>query len=134
MGDIKWDDINSEKSYSAIKAYGQSKLANILFTIELNHLLKGTGVTAYALHPGSVNTGFLNVKILKIFLKLLKSLKIIEVLRYTGKGLSIFVPFLMILVYPFWLVIAKTPKEGAQTTIYCAVADEALEYSGHYFK
>lgn len=52
-----WNDLNSEKSYSPMKAYGQSKLANILFTFELNRILKDTSVTAYCLHPGTVNTG-----------------------------------------------------------------------------
>ena len=38
---INLDDINSEKSYSSMGAYGQSKLANILFTRELANRLKG---------------------------------------------------------------------------------------------
>lgn len=40
-GDIHFDDINLEKSYSPLKSYGQSKLANILFTKELANRLKG---------------------------------------------------------------------------------------------
>lgn len=55
-GYIKKDDLNSEKSYNRILAYGQSKLANILFTRHLAKKLNGTGVTVYCLHPGSVNT------------------------------------------------------------------------------
>ena len=38
---MHWDDLNSEKSYIPIKAYGQSKLANILFSKELSRRLKG---------------------------------------------------------------------------------------------
>ena len=38
---MKWDDINSEKSYSPIGAYNQSKLATVLFTFELAKRLKG---------------------------------------------------------------------------------------------
>ena len=38
---MHWDDLNLEKSYTPIKAYGQSKLANILFTRELSRRLKG---------------------------------------------------------------------------------------------
>lgn len=57
----------------------------------------------------------------------------IEVLRYAGEGLSFFIPFLMMLAYPFWYFIAKTPYEGAQTTIHCAVSDDAFNYPGQYF-
>lgn len=44
-----------------MKAYGQSKLANILFTKELAKRLAGDSVTTYALHPGSVRTGSFNL-------------------------------------------------------------------------
>ena len=57
--DINWADINWEKSYSPVKAYGQSKLANILFTNELAKRLKDTSVSVFSLHPGSVRTGYL---------------------------------------------------------------------------
>jgi NAD(P)-dependent dehydrogenase (short-subunit alcohol dehydrogenase family) len=49
-GKIKTDDINSEKSYSEVHCYSQSKLANVLFTRELSRRLKGTKVTVNALH------------------------------------------------------------------------------------
>lgn len=52
IGYIKKDDLNSEKSYRKWLVYGQSKLANILFTRELSKRLEGTGVTANCLHPG----------------------------------------------------------------------------------
>jgi retinol dehydrogenase-12 len=51
------DDINyHQATYWRIGAYGQSKLANILFTRELAKRLEGTGVTTYTLHPGVVDT------------------------------------------------------------------------------
>lgn len=50
------NDLNMERGYWIMKAYGQSKLANILFTYELARQLEGTGVTVNALHPGFVNT------------------------------------------------------------------------------
>ncbi|KAJ3032642.1 Fructose-2,6-bisphosphatase [Rhizophlyctis rosea] len=56
-GPVVFDDINFEKSYDGWKAYGQSKTANILFAIELNRQLKGTGVEAFSLHPGAILTG-----------------------------------------------------------------------------
>jgi len=55
---MDWDDLQGERRYSTWKAYGQSKLANILFTRELARRLEGRRVTANALHPGVVATGF----------------------------------------------------------------------------
>nr|WP_294805447.1 SDR family oxidoreductase [uncultured Nitrososphaera sp.] len=49
-------DLQMSKSYGSIRAYGQSKLANILFTRELARRLQGTGVTANCFHPGAVRT------------------------------------------------------------------------------
>lgn len=56
LGYINKNDLNSEKHYWRWLAYGQSKLANILFSRELARQLEGTGVTSNALHPGAVNT------------------------------------------------------------------------------
>lgn len=53
---MDFDDLQGEKSYSGWRAYSQSKLANILFTIELARRLEGTGVTVNALHPGVIGT------------------------------------------------------------------------------
>ena len=55
---IHFDDLQGEKKYSAFRAYGQAKLANILFTYELARRLEGTGVTVNCFHPGVVRTGF----------------------------------------------------------------------------
>ena len=56
MGKIDFDDLQSVKSYSEIRAYNASKLANLLFTYELARRLAGTGVTANAVEPGFVKT------------------------------------------------------------------------------
>ena len=57
FGKINFDDLNSRQSYSPWPAYGQSKLANILFTYELaNRLPADANMTVNALHPGVVNT------------------------------------------------------------------------------
>ncbi|MEO9363604.1 MAG: SDR family oxidoreductase [Nitrososphaera sp.] len=53
---MDFDDLQMSKSYGGIRAYGQSKLANILFTRELARRLQGTGVTANCFHPGAVRT------------------------------------------------------------------------------
>jgi NAD(P)-dependent dehydrogenase (short-subunit alcohol dehydrogenase family) len=54
---INFDDLQSERSYSRVAAYGQSKLANLLFTYELQRRLAGRAATiAVAAHPGVSNT------------------------------------------------------------------------------
>jgi NAD(P)-dependent dehydrogenase (short-subunit alcohol dehydrogenase family) len=52
FGRIRFDDLQSERRYSRFGAYGQSKLANLLFTYELQRRLAGTETTALAAHPG----------------------------------------------------------------------------------
>jgi NAD(P)-dependent dehydrogenase (short-subunit alcohol dehydrogenase family) len=56
MAKIDFDDLQEVKSYSEIRSYNQSKLANLMFTYELARRLKGTGVTANALEPGFIKT------------------------------------------------------------------------------
>ncbi|MDX1892421.1 SDR family NAD(P)-dependent oxidoreductase [Mycolicibacterium sp. 050158] len=52
MGRIRFDDLQSDRRYNRMAAYGQSKLANLLFTYELQRRLTGTNTTAVAAHPG----------------------------------------------------------------------------------
>ena len=56
MGRIHFQDLQLERGYNAIRAYTQSKLANILFTYALAERLKGAGVTVNCVHPGLVAT------------------------------------------------------------------------------
>ncbi|XP_034107859.2 retinol dehydrogenase 13-like isoform X3 [Drosophila albomicans] len=108
-GSINFDDLNSEKSYSPRKAYGQSKLANILFTRELAKRLEGTNVTVNALHPGVVET---------------------ELSRHV----TIFNnPIFSFLISPLIWLIFKTPKNGAQTTLYAALDPDLNGVTGLYF-
>jgi NAD(P)-dependent dehydrogenase (short-subunit alcohol dehydrogenase family) len=55
---MRFDDLQSEKRYAAMEAYGRSKLANVLFTRELAKREAGKGVTVNVAHPGPVRTGF----------------------------------------------------------------------------
>lgn len=107
-GQMQWDDINwKETPYNAIQAYGQSKLANILFTKELARKGEGSGVNAYALHPGVINTEL-------------------------GRHLQdTFGPLVMLwkVAMPF----IKTPESGANTTIYCAVDESISDHNGRYY-
>ena len=59
---IDFEDPEGKTRYRPFRAYGQSKLANILFTTELARRLEGTGVTANCLHPGFVATASLMAK------------------------------------------------------------------------
>ena len=54
MGQIRFDDLNWQRGYNSWRAYGQSKLANLLFTLELQRRLSETDtvVRAVAAHPG----------------------------------------------------------------------------------
>jgi NAD(P)-dependent dehydrogenase (short-subunit alcohol dehydrogenase family) len=58
MGRMNFDDLMGERSYNAWRAYGQSKLANLLFTSELQRRLDRAGmdILAMAAHPGYANT------------------------------------------------------------------------------
>jgi NAD(P)-dependent dehydrogenase (short-subunit alcohol dehydrogenase family) len=54
---VNFDDPRAERSYSRVAAYGQSKLANLMFTYELQRRLSGAGTTiAVAAHPGLADT------------------------------------------------------------------------------
>jgi NAD(P)-dependent dehydrogenase (short-subunit alcohol dehydrogenase family) len=55
-GTLDFDDLGFEHGYQIIRAYNRSKLANVLYTRDLAHRLRGTGVTANCLHPGTVAT------------------------------------------------------------------------------
>jgi len=55
-GTLDFDDLGFERGYSIMRAYGRSKLANVLFASELARRLAGTGVTSNSLHPGAVAT------------------------------------------------------------------------------
>jgi NAD(P)-dependent dehydrogenase (short-subunit alcohol dehydrogenase family) len=101
---IDFDDLNLEKGYSGWKAYGQSKLANVLFTYELARRLKGTGVTANCMHPGVVGTNLFN-----------------HVGGFAGKIVRLFTPFM------------RTPEKGADTIIWLASSPEVEGITGKYF-
>ncbi len=54
---LKWEDIQLRRRYNGLRAYGQTKLANVLFTLQLNRILgEGASVRAFAADPGLVKT------------------------------------------------------------------------------
>jgi hypothetical protein len=109
---MNWSDLMHEKSYSPWHVYRQSKLSNVLFTRELAKRLVGYQVTCNALHPGLVRT---------------------ELGRYMQEQYSLIKKLFVYLCYPLLLLVFKNAKQGAQTTIYCAVSEELDGISGRYF-
>jgi NAD(P)-dependent dehydrogenase (short-subunit alcohol dehydrogenase family) len=103
-GKIEFDNLQGEQNYRP-RAYDNSKLANILFTMELARRLEGTGVSVTALHPGFVSTGFAK-----------NNGKVIAAL------VSIFAP-----------LVARSPAKGAETSIYLASSPSVDGITGKYF-
>jgi NAD(P)-dependent dehydrogenase (short-subunit alcohol dehydrogenase family) len=103
-GKIEFDNLQGERDFRP-SAYDNSKLANILFTVELARRLEGTGVTVNALHPGFVATGFAK-----------NNGKVIAAL------VSIFAP-----------LVARSPAKGAQTSIFLASSPNVEGMTGKYF-
>ncbi|WP_072807531.1 SDR family NAD(P)-dependent oxidoreductase [Rhodococcoides yunnanense] len=54
FGEIRWDDLDLATGYNPAVAYGQSKRANVLFTVELDRRYADEGIRAYAAHPGVI--------------------------------------------------------------------------------
>jgi NAD(P)-dependent dehydrogenase (short-subunit alcohol dehydrogenase family) len=101
---LDFDDLQMEKNYRPMTAYGRSKLANILFTRELARRLAGTGVTANCLHPGFVATGLG---------------------QRDGGIFAVMVRLSM--------VFAANPERGAKTIVHLAASPDVASTSGTYF-
>jgi NAD(P)-dependent dehydrogenase (short-subunit alcohol dehydrogenase family) len=103
---IPFDDLNAQRSWGGFgfPRYGQTKLANILFTVELARRLAGTGVTANCFHPGFVATHFNRNN---------------GVLMRIGMALS----------RPF----ARSAAKGAETLVWLVDSEAAGDTSGGYF-
>ena len=106
MGNFDFDDlVKRDKVYGGFQVYGDSKLANILFTRELARRLQPAGVLANCFHPGMVGTGF----------------------GLNGRGLTYWM-----VKTTYWL-IARTPEKGAETLVWLATSPEAADKTGEYF-
>ena len=103
---LNFDDLMNAQRYSSMRVYGQSKLANIMFSYALARRLAGTGVTTNALHPGFVNTGF----------------------GHNGSALMRTVVGLM------QRVMALKPEQGAETMVYLASSPEVAGKTGLYWE
>ncbi len=103
---IPFDDLQSTQHYRGMRVYGQSKLANILFTLELARRFEGSGVTANSLHPGTVRSGY----------------------GADGDARGL-LAFGIKIASPFFL----SPAKGARTSVYLASSPEVEGVSGEYF-
>jgi NAD(P)-dependent dehydrogenase (short-subunit alcohol dehydrogenase family) len=102
--DMNFEDLQSEETFKPMQVYGQSKLANILFTKSLAKKLSDFDVTVNCLHPGFVSTG----------------------IGSNNKGVW---NFLMFLAKPF----ARKTDKGAETSIFLCSSSEVKDVSGEYF-
>lgn len=104
-GKIYFDDINLQRGFNVVKAYGQSKLANVLFTRDMAKRLAGRNITVNCCHPGAVATNM-------------------GVSRDTGFGKTI-----TGILKPFF----QTPEKGARTAIFLATDPSVKNITGEYF-
>jgi len=102
---LDFDDLQSSRSYRGMQAYSRSKLANILFTTELARRLQGTGVTANAVHPGTVASGFARDD---------------DATGFLAFGVKVIKPFIL------------TPAKGARTSVYAATSPDLDGVTGKY--
>jgi len=105
--DFDIDNVQLERGYTTLKAYANSKLCNILFTIELAQRLeeKACHITANCLHPGAVATNF-------------------------GFSGSLWFKLVWLVSWPFLI----SEEKGAETLIYLATSSNGADKNGEYFK
>jgi len=99
------DNLMLNKGYNPMKAYGISKLCNIMFTHELARRTEGSDIQTFSLHPGVVNT-----------------------------NLASEAGWMLKLLYVIGAPFMRSPEKGAETSIYLATADHLSDKNGKYFK
>jgi NAD(P)-dependent dehydrogenase (short-subunit alcohol dehydrogenase family) len=111
IGPVDFDDPNFERRpYHNWLAYGQAKTANALFAVGLTQRLQKFGITANAVHPGSIATE-LGRHLTEADVEMMKS--------WSSQGMHI---------------EYKTPAQGAATQVWAAVSPELANISGHYLE
>ncbi len=106
QGQINISDFHLQKNYSGIKAYGASKFAMMLFTLELADRLQGSSIMVNVVHPGTVPTGIWQL--------------------WPGTWYQGLIDRIMGL-------FASTPAQAARTSIYLATSDAVQGITGAYF-
>lgn len=107
--DLNFDDLNwKARKYSAFDAYGEAKLACVLYALELSDRLQGTGVTTASIHPGWARSNF-------------------------GSGGGFFIRCLMAIARPLTRGMSDSNWASAQTSLHVLLSDDAPKHSGAYF-
>jgi NAD(P)-dependent dehydrogenase (short-subunit alcohol dehydrogenase family) len=104
--DLDFEDLGLERGYSIMRAYGRSKLANVLFAAELARRLAGSGVTSNSLHPGTVATNI-----------------------WSGAPLWT-KPIILLAMRPFFI----SAEKGAETMVQLAASPALEGVTGKYFQ
>ncbi|XP_077454632.1 retinol dehydrogenase 12 [Stigmatopora argus] len=108
-GHIDFSDLFfASRPYGPLQSYRQSKLANVLFGRELARRLRGTDVSSFCVHPGVIRTEL-------------------------GRHVESRFPLCGALLRLPARLLMKTPRQGSQTSLYCAVTPGLEELSGCYF-
>ena len=103
------DDLNYERrDFNAMRAYGEAKVATVLYAKELAERLTGTGVSAFSVHPGWARSNF-------------------------GSGGSLPTRTAMAVMRPLSRLVSDSSEQSAQTTLHCLLSDDAPQHSGAYF-
>ena len=103
------DDLNYEKrEFRNFAAYGEAKVASVLYAKELGRRLEGTGVTTASVHPGWARSNF-------------------------GSGGGALTKAIMTVMRPLTRSMSDSSEEAAQTTLHCLISDDAPKHSGAYF-
>jgi NAD(P)-dependent dehydrogenase (short-subunit alcohol dehydrogenase family) len=120
LSDIRWDDPQFTTGYDPMLAYGQSKTANVLFTVELDRLWADDGIRGYAVHPGVVVGTNLSRSVPSDEMRTMNvAMELID-----ASGRPIIDPDRE----------KKTPQQGASTSVFAATSPLLAETGGVYLK
>ena len=114
FGQIRWDDPNFTVGYNSREAYAQSKLANVLFAVELDRRWAADGIRGYAVHPGVVVGTKLNSSAGD------EALRRMGLIDEAGKPI----------IDP--VAGKKTPQQGASTIVFAAASPLLDDIGGVY--
>jgi NAD(P)-dependent dehydrogenase (short-subunit alcohol dehydrogenase family) len=107
--DIHFDDLNyNKRKFNNFQAYGEAKVAAVLYAKELADRLKDSDVTTFSVHPGWARSNF-------------------------GSGGNAIMKVMMALMKPFLPFISDSSYESAQTSLHCLLSDNVKKHSGEYF-
>lgn len=107
--EVHLDDLNyRSREFKGFAAYSEAKVATVLYAMELAERLKGTGISAFSVHPGWARSNF-------------------------GSGGGFFIRMLMAILRPLTMSMSDSNEDAAQTSLHCLLSDTAADHSGAYF-